>query len=82
MLAVQDAGNEKPSWKSVWEHALQDASIATVLRLALDDPQVSVVRAAAEALVVLVGPGPEVEQIWQAADDNPSLCKTIHTPPS
>ena len=49
-----------------------------VLRVALDDPQASVVRAAAEALAVLVGPSAEVEQIWQAADDNPNLRKTFH----
>ena len=38
----------------------------------LDDAQTSVVAAAAQALAVLVGPGREEEEVWQAAEDNPS----------
>ena len=63
------------SWDAVWEHALQEAKVATVLRMSLDNPQPSVVRAAAQALAVLVGPDPEVESIWQTADLNPVTCK-------
>ena len=73
---IQDA--QMPNWHSIWLHALEEASVATVLRVALDDPQASVVRAAAEALAVLIGPGAQVEQLWQAADDNPNLCKPSH----
>lgn len=71
-----------PDWYAVWEHALQEVNIATVLRVALDDPQPSVVRAAAEALAALIGPGAEEEHIWQAADNNPSLCKGYRLLPS
>ena len=45
--------------------------MATVLRLLLDDAHTPVVTAAAEAMAVLVGPGPEEEDVWEAADCNP-----------
>lgn len=76
--AVQGTGSQLPSWHEVWEHALQHESTATVLRLALDDPQTSVVCAAAEALATFIGPGPQEQHIWQAAVDNPRLCKWKH----
>lgn len=79
---MQDTESKMPDWYAVWEYALQEVSIATVLRVALDDPQASVVRAAAEALAALIGPGAEEEHIWQAADDNPSLCKGCRPLPS
>lgn len=46
--------------------------ITTVLRVLLDDAHTSVVTAAAQTLAVLVGPGREEEECWQAADDNPA----------
>ena len=45
--------------------------MATVLRRLLDDAHMSVVTAAAEAMAVLVGPGPEEEEVWEAAHCNP-----------
>ena len=62
----------KASWAEVWEHALQEVQVATVLRMLMDDAQTSVVTAAAQALAVLVGPGRDEEEAWQAADDNPT----------
>lgn len=43
----------------------------------LDDAQTSVVTAAAQALAVLIGPGREEEELWQAAEDNPSTGKGL-----
>ena len=62
----------KASWAEVWEHALQEVQVATVLRMLLDDAQTSVVTAAAQALAVLAGPGRGEEEAWQAADNNPT----------
>jgi len=45
--------------------------VATVLRRLLDDAHMSVVTAAAEAMAVLVGPGPKEEEVWEAAHCNP-----------
>ena len=59
------------TWLSVWEYALQEVQVATVLRRLLDDAHMSVVTAAAEAMAVLVGPGPEEEVAWEAAHCNP-----------
>ena len=56
---------------AVWEYALQEVQIATVLRRLLDDAQTSVVTVAAQALAVLNGPGIEEEEAWHAADDRP-----------
>ena len=53
---------------------MQETKVASVLRVSLDDAQPSVVRAAAQALAVLVGPDPEVESTWQTADLNPVTC--------
>ena len=52
--------------------------MATVLRLLLDDAHMPVVTAAAEAMAVLVGPGPEEEDTWQAADCNPVTGRKQH----
>ena len=49
-----------------------------MLRMLLDDAQTSVVTAAAQALAVLVGPGRDEEEAWQAADDNPTTGNVIH----
>lgn len=46
--------------------------MATILRRLLDDAHMSVVTAAAEAMAVLVGPGPEEEEVWEAAHCNPA----------
>ena len=62
----------KPGWGAVWEYALQEVQVATVLRMLLDDAQTSVVTAAAQALAVLVGPGRQEEEAWEAADHNPA----------
>ena len=64
-------------WAEVWEYALQQVQITPVLRMLLDDPQTSVVTAAAQALAVLVGPGWEEEEAWQAADDNPTTGRLV-----
>ena len=48
-----------------------------MLRMLLDDAQTSVVTAAAQALAVLVGPGRDEEEAWQAADDNPTTGNVI-----
>lgn len=69
------------TWAQVWEHALQEeVQITTVLRMLLDDAHTSVVTAAAQALAVLVGPGREEEECWQAADDNPATGRVCVTP--
>ncbi len=60
------------TWLSVWEYALQEVQVATILRRLLDDAHMSVVTAAAEAMAVLVGPGPEEEEVWEAAHCNPA----------
>ena len=59
------------TWLEVWEYAVQDIQITTVLRLLMDDSHLPVMTAAAEALAVLVGPGPEEEELWAAADHTP-----------
>ena len=59
----------------MWNHALQEVQVATVLRMLLDDAQTSVISAAAEALAVLVGPGKEEEEVWEAADCHPATGK-------
>ncbi len=65
----------KITWFSVWEYALQEVQVATVLRRLLDDAHMSVVTAAAEAMAMLVGPGPEEEEVWEAAQCNPGTGK-------
>lgn len=50
-------------WGDIWRHALHAADVALVVRLALDDANLAVVGAAAEALVALVGPSQEGE--WE-----------------
>ena len=57
---------------AVWEYALQEVQIGTVLRRLLDDAHTSVVTVAAQALAVLIGPGIEQEEAWQAADNSPA----------
>ena len=47
------------TWTEVWYHALHDVEVVMALRLALDDPHLAVIAAAAEALAALLGPGPE-----------------------
>ena len=59
------------TWFSVWEYALQEVQVAAVLRRLLDDAHMSVVTAAAEAMAVLVGPGTQEEEAWEAAHCNP-----------
>lgn len=66
---------DKLNWVAVWEYALQEVQVTTVLRMLLDDAQTSVVTAAAQALAVLVGPGLEEEEVWEAADNNPATGK-------
>lgn len=68
-MVVRLQGNV--TWLAVWEYALQEVQVATVLRLLLDDAHTPVVTAAAEAMAVLVGPSPEEEDAWEAADYNP-----------
>ncbi|DBA80705.1 TPA: hypothetical protein ACH3X1_007944 [Trebouxia sp. C0004] len=66
------------TWLSVWELALQEVQVATVLRRLLDDAHMSVVTAAAEAMAVLVGLGPEEEEVWEAARCNPGTgCPSV-----
>lgn len=50
---------QQVDWSEVWRHALHAAEVPVVLRLALDDGNLVVVGAAAEALLALVGPGEE-----------------------
>ena len=59
------------TWLEVWEYAVQELHITTVLRMLLDDSHMPVVTAAAEALAVLIGPNPEEEELWVAGDQNP-----------
>lgn len=63
------------TWLEVWEYGVQDIQVTTVLRMLLDDAHMSVVTAAAEAVAVLVGPGPEEADLWEAADCNPATGK-------
>ncbi|DBA68651.1 TPA: hypothetical protein ACH3X2_013454 [Trebouxia sp. C0005] len=77
-LSTSDNMVTRVTWLLVWEYALQEVEVATVLRRLLDDAHMSVVTAAAEAMAVLVGPGPEEEQVWEAAHCNPGTgCPSV-----
>lgn len=60
----------------MWDYAVQEVQVTTVIRMLLDDAHMSVVTAAAEAMAVLAGPGSEEEELWEATDCNPVTSKT------
>ncbi|KAL0046547.1 hypothetical protein WJX82_003367 [Trebouxia sp. C0006] len=77
-LSIHDNMVARMTWLLVWEYALQEVQVATVLRRLLDDAHMSVVTAAAEAMAVLVGPGPKEEEVWEAAHCNPGTgCPSV-----
>ncbi|KAH7617514.1 hypothetical protein NADE_007292 [Nannochloris sp. 'desiccata'] len=58
-------------WIDIWRHALHDAKVPLVLRVAFDDQNNAVVTAATEALAALLSPGTIERQYYNLGDANP-----------
>ena len=48
-------GESAIDWEAVWRHALRDAEVVVLARIALDDSNAAVITAAAELVTCLLG---------------------------